>query len=62
MYLIRGWFRYEDDFFGNIVEGRGIMAWAAVDEACPQKVVGFVTARSVQVGEMEVQPTFPYLT
>lgn len=51
-------FRYEFDFFQNVVNGREIVSWAAVDRSRPNgqsdDLVGFVTARIVLARESEV--------
>ncbi|KAJ7519348.1 hypothetical protein O6H91_20G035200 [Diphasiastrum complanatum] len=49
--------KYEMDFFLNVVHGRGILSWAAIDTSrsdCQgDELVGFVTARVVKVTESE---------
>lgn len=52
-------FRYELEFFQNVVHGRDIVSWAAVDRSrtdgkCDE-LVGFVTARIVLAKESEVR-------
>ena len=51
--------RYESEFFLNVVNGRGIVSWAAVDTSRPDahgdEPIGFVTARVVVATETEVQ-------
>jgi hypothetical protein len=53
-------FRYESEFFQNVVNGREIVSWAAVDRSRPNgksdELVGFVTARIVLAKESEVSP------
>lgn len=46
------------DFFLNVVHGRGIISWAAVDRSrtdsqCDE-LIGFVTARVITASEGEV--------
>ncbi|XP_075484536.1 histone acetyltransferase MCC1-like isoform X1 [Primulina tabacum] len=51
--------RYESEFFHNIVNGRDIVSWGAVDQSRsnPQndELIGFVTARVVLAKESEVE-------
>lgn len=51
-------FRYESEFFQNVVNGQDIVSWAAVDRNRPNgrsdELVGFVTARIVLAKESEV--------
>lgn len=51
-------FRYEAEFFENVVNGREIVSWAAVDRSRPNdendELIGFVTARIVLAKESEV--------
>ncbi len=52
------WIRYETEFFMNVVHGKGIISWAAVDSnrsdlQCDE-LIGFVTARVVTATEGEV--------
>lgn len=53
-------FRYESEFYQNVVNGREIVSWAAVDRSRPNgksdELVGFVTARIVLAKESEVSP------
>ncbi|KAK9283005.1 hypothetical protein L1049_011232 [Liquidambar formosana] len=50
--------RYESDFFQNVVNGRDIVSWAAVDQSRPNEqsdeLIGFVTARIVLAKESEI--------
>lgn len=50
--------RYEAEFFNNVVHGRGIISWAAVDtsrsDAQCDELIGFVTARVLAASEGEV--------
>ncbi|KAG7010991.1 Histone acetyltransferase MCC1 [Cucurbita argyrosperma subsp. argyrosperma] len=50
--------RYESEFFHNVVNGRDIVAWAAVDHNRPDgrtdELIGFVTARTVLAKESEL--------
>lgn len=50
--------RYESEFFQNVVNGRDIVAWGAVDHNRPygqhDEIIGFVTARLVPANESEV--------
>ncbi|GER46788.1 N-acetyltransferase [Striga asiatica] len=47
--------RYESDFFHNVVNGRDIISWGAVDQSRPNdqsdELIGFVTARIVPARE-----------
>jgi hypothetical protein len=51
--------RYESELFFNVVNGRGIVSWAEVDNSKPDahgdEPIGFVTARVVVATESEVQ-------
>ncbi|PKI68997.1 hypothetical protein CRG98_010619 [Punica granatum] len=56
--------RYESEFFQNVVHGRGIVSWAAVDRSrtdgrCDE-LVGFVTARIVMAKESEIVDLLSY--
>lgn len=49
--------KYETEFFINVVHGRGIISWAAVDRSrsdshCDE-IIGFVTARVIAASEGE---------
>lgn len=50
--------RYERDFFLSVVQGHGIVSWAAVDvsrsDGGRDKLVGFVTTRLMSAKESEV--------
>ena len=50
--------RYESEFFMNVVHGRGIISWAAVDtsrsDSQCDELIGFVTARIVAAADGEV--------
>lgn len=50
--------RYESEFFQNVVNGREIVSWAAVDRSRPNgqsdELIGFITARIVLAKESEV--------
>lgn len=50
--------RYESEFFQNVVNGRDIVSWGAVDRNHPNgesdEIIGFVTARLVLANESEV--------
>lgn len=50
--------RYESEFFQNVVNGREIVSWAAVDRSQPNgqtdELIGFITARIVLAKESEV--------
>ncbi|KAL2558893.1 Histone acetyltransferase MCC1 [Forsythia ovata] len=50
--------RYESEFFQNVVNGRDIMSWGAVDCSRPNEksdeLIGFVTARFVLATESEL--------
>lgn len=49
---------YESEFFQNVVNGREIVSWAAVDRSQPNgqtdELIGFITARIVLAKESEV--------
>lgn len=51
--------RYETEFFHNVVNGRDIVSWGAVDRNRPNgqsdELIGFVTARIVPTKESEVE-------
>ncbi|KAL6508206.1 Histone acetyltransferase mcc1 [Orobanche hederae] len=51
--------RYESDFFDNVVNGRDIVSWGAVDHSRPNaesdELIGFVTARIVLARESEIE-------
>ncbi|XP_010034940.2 histone acetyltransferase MCC1 isoform X2 [Eucalyptus grandis] len=50
--------RYESEFFQNVVHGRGIVSWAAVDhsrdDGKSDELIGFVTARVVPAKDSEI--------
>ena len=52
--------RYESEFFLNVVNGRDIVSWGAVDRNRPNgqsdELIGFVTARILMAKESEVSP------
>ncbi|KAE8684704.1 Histone acetyltransferase MCC1 [Hibiscus syriacus] len=56
--------RYESEFFQNVVNGRGIVSWAAVDRSRPNgqsdELIGFVTARIVMVKDSEITDLLRY--
>ncbi|XP_078442823.1 histone acetyltransferase MCC1-like isoform X2 [Wolffia australiana] len=55
--------RYELEFFLNVVNGWGIVSWAAVDTNCcdgHEELVGFVTTRLVPAKETEIAGSFRY--
>jgi ribosomal protein S18 acetylase RimI-like enzyme len=49
--------KYETEFFMNVIHGRGIISWAAVDtsrsDSHCDELIGFVTARVVTASECE---------
>ncbi|KAJ9546136.1 hypothetical protein OSB04_025843 [Centaurea solstitialis] len=51
--------RYEIEFFHNVVNGRDIVSWGAVDRNRPNgesdELIGFVTARIVMAKESEIE-------
>lgn len=51
--------RYEIEFFHNVVHGRDIVSWGAVDRNRPNgqsdEIIGFVTARIVMAKESEIE-------
>ena len=50
--------RYEREFFFNVVNGRGIVSWAAVAVNQPDgqgdELIGFVTTRTIAAKDSEV--------
>ncbi|XP_022718601.1 histone acetyltransferase MCC1-like [Durio zibethinus] len=56
--------RYESEFFQNVVNGRDIVSWAAVDRSRPDgqsdELIGFVTARIVLAKDSEIADFFRY--
>lgn len=56
--------RYESEFFLNVVNGHGIVSWAAVDssrsDSQRDELIGFVTARTVAAKESEIDDLFGY--
>lgn len=56
--------RYESEFFQNVVNGRDIVSWAAVDRNRPNgqsdELIGFVTARIVLVKDSEIGDMLKY--
>jgi hypothetical protein len=54
--------RYESTFFQDVVNGRDIVSWGAVDLSRPNgqsdELIGFVTARIVLAKESEVDPLY----
>lgn len=56
--------RYESEFFQNVVNGRDIVSWAAVDRNRPDghadELIGFVTARIVLVRDSEIVDLLRY--
>lgn len=52
--------RYETEFFMNVIHGRGIISWAAVDtsrsDSHCDELIGFVTARVITASECDVSP------
>ncbi|XP_020528960.1 histone acetyltransferase MCC1 isoform X3 [Amborella trichopoda] len=59
-------FRYESEFFLNVVHGRDIVSWGAVDSSRPcnqsDELIGFVTARVVVASESELEDLLGYDT
>ncbi|XP_048138482.1 histone acetyltransferase MCC1 isoform X1 [Rhodamnia argentea] len=57
-------YRYESEFFQNVVHGRGIVAWAAVDhsrdDGKSDELIGFVTARVVLAKDSEIVDLLNY--
>nr|DAD17847.1 TPA_asm: hypothetical protein HUJ06_019310 [Nelumbo nucifera] len=53
--------RYESEFFLNVVNGRDIVSWGAVDRSRPgsqsDELIGFVTARIIPANESEIADT-----
>ncbi|KAL0403927.1 UNVERIFIED_CONTAM: Histone acetyltransferase MCC1 [Sesamum radiatum] len=51
--------RYESEFFHNVVNGRDIVSWGAVDRSRPNaqsdELIGFITARIVSAKESEIE-------
>lgn len=56
--------RYESEFFQNVVNGREIISWAAVDQSRPNgkndELIGFITARIVFAKESEIADMLRY--
>ncbi|XVE90436.1 hypothetical protein DITRI_Ditri20bG0077600 [Diplodiscus trichospermus] len=56
--------RYESEFFQNVVNGRDIVSWAAVDRSRPNgrsdELIGFVTARIVLAKDSEIGDLLRY--
>lgn len=52
-------YRYERDFFLNVVHGHGIVSWAAVDGQ-NNELVGFITTRLISERESEVSHSIIY--
>ncbi|XVF56564.1 hypothetical protein PTKIN_Ptkin06aG0131300 [Pterospermum kingtungense] len=56
--------RYESEFFQNVVNGRDIVSWAAVDRSRPNgqsdELIGFVTARVVLAKDSEIADLLAY--
>ena len=53
-------FRYEREFFLNVVTGHGIVSWGAVDTSRSDdrrdEIIGFVTTRMIAAKDSEVSP------
>lgn len=53
-------FRYESEFFQNVVNRHDIISWGAVDRSRPSaqrdELIGFVTIKTVLARESEVYP------
>ncbi|CAM8927597.1 unnamed protein product [Rhodiola kirilowii] len=51
--------RYEPEFFQNVVDGRDIISWAAVDrsrrDGLNDELIGFVTARIIMSTDSEIE-------
>ncbi|KAG1354249.1 histone acetyltransferase MCC1 [Cocos nucifera] len=56
--------RYEREFFLDVVNGHGIISWAAVDisrlDGQNDELIGFVTARIIPVTESEIEDLLRY--
>ncbi|KAK8541837.1 hypothetical protein V6N13_137577 [Hibiscus sabdariffa] len=56
--------RYESEFFQNVVNGRDIVSWAAVDRSRSNgrsdELIGFVTARIVKAKDSEIADLLRY--
>nr|XP_016467834.1 PREDICTED: histone acetyltransferase MCC1-like [Nicotiana tabacum] len=56
--------RYESEFFQNVVNGRGIVSWGAVDRNRPNgqndELIGFVTARTVLAKDSDIEDFLRY--
>ncbi|KAF3432651.1 hypothetical protein FNV43_RR23753 [Rhamnella rubrinervis] len=56
--------RYETEFFENVVNGRDIVSWAAVDRSQPNdqndELIGFITAKIVLAKESEIGDILSY--
>uniref|UniRef100_A0A7N0TBR8 N-alpha-acetyltransferase 60 n=1 Tax=Kalanchoe fedtschenkoi TaxID=63787 RepID=A0A7N0TBR8_KALFE len=51
--------RYESEFFQNVVDGRDVISWAAVDrsrqDGLDDELIGFVTARIILSRDSEIE-------
>lgn len=56
--------RYEREFFVNVVTGKGIISWAAVDISRPDgqndELIGFVTTRVIAAKDSEIEDLIRY--
>ncbi|CDY28729.1 BnaCnng06150D [Brassica napus] len=56
--------KYESEFFQSVVNGVGIVSWAAVDRSRPDgysdELIGFVTAKFVLAKESEIDDLIGY--
>lgn len=56
--------RYESEFFQDVVHGRGVVSWAAVDHSRDDgkgdELIGFITARVVLATESEIVDLLNY--
>ncbi|KAL3374122.1 hypothetical protein AABB24_005874 [Solanum stoloniferum] len=56
--------RYESEFFQNVVNGRDIVSWGAVDRNRPNEqsdeLIGFVTARTVLAKDSDIEEFLRY--
>lgn len=63
--LIDYFFWYETEFFHNVVHGRDIISWEAVDRNRPNgqsdELIGFPTARVVMAKESELSFMYAFL-
>ncbi|KAJ3675378.1 hypothetical protein LUZ60_004420 [Juncus effusus] len=52
--------RYEREFFLDVVHGRGIISWGAVDINRNDEIIGFITTRIIPGKDSEIEDLFRY--